>query len=276
MPDTANHPWRLTDRVRTEDGLVAVHVLGSGPPIVLTHGTPSWSYLWRDIAGELATEHTVYLWDLLGYGDSEAEDGSPPSVALHARTLAALVKHWDLTNPVLVGHDIGGATVLRAHLLEGAPAARIALLDAAVLDSWVTPVAEHMRRHLDAYRTMPAGVFGELIAAHLRTATHAPLPAETTKAYLDRYAGAEGQRRWLTHVEHFDRRDTEPVQRRLTELTVPVRVLWGEHDQWLPVETGRRLAEAIPTATFTMVAAAGHFLTEDQPAEITRLLAEFC
>lgn len=129
--------WNLRDRVTTSGGSVAASVLGSGPPLVLTHGTPSWSYLWRDMAPALAEYHTVYLWDLLTSGDSEAAPGTAPSVALHARTLAELIAHWRLdvseeAPPELIGHDIGAAAVLRAHLVHGAPASRIVLLDAAV------------------------------------------------------------------------------------------------------------------------------------------------
>src|SRR4051812_33842626 len=115
--------WKLTDHVITSGGRVATSVLGSGPPLVLTHGTPSWSYLWREVAPALAEHHTVHLWDLLTYGDSEAAPGTPPSIALHARTLAELIAHWGLDAseeaPALIGHDIGAATGLRAHLVHG-------------------------------------------------------------------------------------------------------------------------------------------------------------
>jgi pimeloyl-ACP methyl ester carboxylesterase len=111
--DTATEAtWALRDRVELEAGTIAVDVLGAGRPgvpVVLTHGTPSWSYLWRHVAPALAEHRPVYLWDLPGYGDST---GQAPSVAGHARALAALVDHWGLTGeraPVLVGHDIGAS-----------------------------------------------------------------------------------------------------------------------------------------------------------------------
>jgi alpha-beta hydrolase superfamily lysophospholipase len=49
---------------------IAYDVLGAGPAVVLTHGAPSWSYLWRNVAPEPARTYSVYLWDLPGYGDS--------------------------------------------------------------------------------------------------------------------------------------------------------------------------------------------------------------
>jgi pimeloyl-ACP methyl ester carboxylesterase len=55
----------------------------------------------------------------------------------------------------VVGHDIGGGTVMRAHLVEDVPVRALALVDAAVIGPWNTPFTEHTRHHADAYRTMP-------------------------------------------------------------------------------------------------------------------------
>jgi pimeloyl-ACP methyl ester carboxylesterase len=264
--------WSLPDRVTTSTGTVATAVLGSGPPVVLTHGTPSWSYLWREVAPVLAEHHTVHLWDLPTYGDSEAAPGERPSVALHARTLADLVAHWGLDAPALVGHDIGAATVLRAHLVHEVAASRIVLLDAAVLAPWVTGVAQHMQAHPDAYRSMPTALFGEVIAAHLHTTTHRPLSREAARAYLDRYAGEQGQQRYLDQVDGFTEDDTRDVVALLHEIAVPTAVLWGAEDRWLPVDHAAQLAARLGDAPVTTVDDAGHFLTEDAPAEVAAAL----
>jgi pimeloyl-ACP methyl ester carboxylesterase len=272
---TRSPAWALRDRVRVREGDVAIDVVGEGPPVVLVHGTPSWSYLWRDVVPVLARTNTVYLWDLLGYGDSRLDPGAAPSVAGHARTLTELVDHWGLDAPNLVGHDIGGATVLRAHLVHGVRARSLALLDTAVLSPWVTPVAQHMQEHQDAYRTMPGHIFDRIIAAHLHTTTHRPLSEGAAAAYLDRYAGPEGQQRYLDQVAHFTEDDTRDVVARLGEVTVPVRVIWGEHDGWIEPAAGRRLAELVPGAELVTIPHSGHFLTEDDPAATAQALQEF-
>ncbi|RZQ64011.1 alpha/beta hydrolase [Amycolatopsis suaedae] len=254
-------------------GEVVTGTLGSGPPVVLTHGTPSWSYLWRDVAPELARTHTVYLWDQLGYGDSRIRPGLSPSFKLHGETLAELIAHWGLERPALVGHDSGGAAVMLAHLHHGVAVDRIALVDAAVLSPFVTPVSRHLRRYREAYSTMPVHVFTELIAAHLRSAVSGP--ADLIEPYLDRYRGEEGRESWIDHVVHFDEADVAPAESKLDSVDVPALVLWGEQDRWLPVETGRRLAASIPGATFEAIAGAGHFLPEDAPGEVAARLREF-
>src|SRR4028119_1966020 len=85
--------------------------------------------------------------------------GPGVTVAPQARGRAELVGVWGLDEPAVAGHDIGGGIVLRAHLLEGVSCRKISLLDAVVLTPWGTPALGHVKEHLGAYRTMPAGVF---------------------------------------------------------------------------------------------------------------------
>ncbi|MBF6175791.1 alpha/beta fold hydrolase [Nocardia blacklockiae] len=262
------------ERIRVSGGEVSYYRIGSGPPVVLTHGTPSRSLLWRHIAPVLAVRHTVYVWDLLGYGDSTLSPELRPSVARHAATLAELAERWELDDPVLVGHDIGAATVLRAHLRHDVPVRALALLDAAVLPPWTTPVAQHIQAHLDAYRSMPEHIFHELVRAHLATATHRPLDPVIERAYLAPYAGPAGQQRYLDQVEGFDDADTRDLVADLPEISAPALVLWGQHDRWLPAATASRLAAALPHAAHVTVPEAGHFLPEDDPtATVTELSA---
>ncbi|WP_172651731.1 alpha/beta fold hydrolase [Rhodococcus opacus] len=267
--------WHLPDRLTADGATVAAGVFGDGPPVVLVHGTPSSSYLWRAVIPRLAEQNTVYVWDLPGYGDSPPVPGEPVAIRTHARVLARLVEHWGLERPVLVGHDIGAATVLRAHLVEGVPVRRIALLDAAVLSPWVTPVAQHMQRHLDVYRTMPTHIFQRITEAHLDTATRRRLPSSVAEAYLGPFAGPSGQQRYLDQVQYFDERDTTEVVDKLGTVKVPVQILWGADDEWLDRSFADDLAGRIPGARATLVPGAGHFLTEDEPDLVAQALVEF-
>ena len=267
--------WRLADRVDVSGGEVAAGVLGNGAPVILVHGTPASAYLWRKVAPVLAREYRVYVWDLLGFGASRLRPGVPPSIAQQARTLAELVEHWALDTPVLVGHDIGGGIVLRAHLIERVPAHRLALLDAAVIGPWNTPFTEHMQRHADVYRTMPTHVFADIIRPRIRTAVHRPMPDEVLNAYLAPWTETAGQQRWIDQVASVSFEDTREVVARLDEISAPTLVLWGEHDEWFPPTMGEELAAAIPGAKLLAVAGAGHFLPEDNPEDTADALLQF-
>lgn len=274
--ETQDPGWKLSKRVRVSGGEAATGTFGSGgSPVVLVHGTPASSYLWRNVVALLATEHTVYVWDLLGFGDSALDNSTEPSIATQARTLAELIRHWGLDSPVLVGHDIGGGTVVRAHLIEQVPVAGLVLVDAAVLGPWNTPFTEHMEANQDAYRTMPTDVFGDLIGARLASATAHPMEPDVLASYLAPWAGPNGQRRWVDQVASVGFHDTEECVRRLEEITAPALVLWGEQDTWLAPHVGDRLAAALPNASRRDVPGAGHFLPEDAPGATAGAILRF-
>ena len=272
---TANDDWHLRERADLSGGIVAWERLGAGPPVVLVHGTPSWSYVWRGVVPSLAERFSVYLLDLVGYGDSERRDGQDMSVAAQSRALAELLDFWALERPALIGHDIGGSVVLRAHLVEGHPASRLALLDAAVLLPWNTPATVHMREHLEAYKTMPGHIYERVVSAHLATAVHRPLEPERLDAYLRPWRGQAGQAAYFRKIEQWRDEDMAVLTPLLGTVDVPVLVLWGAEDTWLSPETGERLAAEIPGARLELIDGAGHFAMEDEPTAVAEKLAAF-
>lgn len=184
MTKKAVKGWRLGERQRTSVGEVAYGVFGEGPPVILVHGTPSRSYIWRGVVPALAERFSVYVYDLLGFGDSERREGQDVSIAAQGEGLSELVGAWGIEEPAVAGHDIGAAIVLRAHLLEGVPFERIALLDAVVLRPCGTRALWHVKQHPGAYRTMPRDVFEAYVAARLRQATSQPMDERAFEVYL--------------------------------------------------------------------------------------------
>ena len=273
--EVAPQAWALARRTELSQGTVAWDAFGHGPPVVLVHGTPSWSYLWRNVVPALAREFTVYVFDLPGYGDSPAPPDANVSIATHATTLLELLDAWGLDAPAAAGHDIGGAILLRAHLLHRRSFQQLALIDAVVLAPWITPTTRHIQAHLDVYRTMPNQIFDRLAAAHLRTAVHGDFDEEAFAAYHGRWKGVQGQAAYLHKVAHFDEEHTRSFEPLLGTMRVPVLVVWGADDAWLDPALARRVAALIPGAVTRMIAGAGHFAMEDAPTEVTRELLGF-
>lgn len=267
--------WGLRERARTSAGTVAWDRFGDGPPLVLVHGTPSSSFLWRNVVPPLAGRFSVYVLDLVGYGDSERGAEIDMSVAAQGRAFAELLRSLGLERAGLVGHDIGGATVLRAHLVEGAAASRIALVDAVAINPWNTPTTRHIREHLEAYRTMPAHIYEQVVTAHLATAVHRPLGGDVLAGYLAQWEGEEGQAAYFQKIAQWTEEDVGVLAPLLGSIAVPVRIVWGADDRWLDLEVARRLQRAIPASKLTVIPAAGHFSPEDAPAAVAAELAAF-
>jgi pimeloyl-ACP methyl ester carboxylesterase len=177
-------------------------------PLLLVHGTPTNSYIWRNVALRLADRFSVFTFDLLGFGQAERREGLDVSIPAQARLLAELVEALNLDAPSIAGHDIGGAIALRAHLLEGVPFGCIALIDSVAVRPWITPTTNHIREHLDVYETMPTETFEAVVASHLRTATYRPMDEHTLATYLDQWKGEVGQMLYLQNAAQLREEDT--------------------------------------------------------------------
>jgi pimeloyl-ACP methyl ester carboxylesterase/formiminotetrahydrofolate cyclodeaminase len=250
-------------------------VLGGGPPVVLVHGTPSRSYIWRNVARSLAERHAVYVFDLPGFGESERREGMDASIPAQSRVLAALIDLWGLEAPAVAGHDIGGAIVLRSHLLDGVPFSRIALVDAVVLRPWITPTTRHKQDYPDAYRTMPNHIFEQTVISHLRTATARPMDGATFDAVFGQWRGEDGQAHYMRNLAQFDEAYTAEFEPLLESMRTPVRIVWSEHDSWLDPAFALRLHELLPDSDLKMIPDAGHFVMEDVAEEVARELGSF-
>ncbi|MFT8319872.1 MAG: alpha/beta hydrolase [Bacillus sp. (in: firmicutes)] len=119
---------KLSKTFKSSYGQVRYGVFGAGPPLVLVHGTPWSSFNWRHIVPGLSQWFTVYYYDLLGYGASEKTEVDV-SLGVQNLLLNEILDHWGLENPIIVGHDFGGTTVLRTHLLNNRSFQKIILID---------------------------------------------------------------------------------------------------------------------------------------------------
>lgn len=267
--------WELPESVEVDGGTVRWARLGTGErSTVLVHGTPYSSLLWREIAPALAERQTVYVFDQLGYGRSEQAEGQDLTLAAQARRFAGLLRHWGLDTaarlPTVVAGDIGGAVVLRALLLEGARYRAMTLFDCVSGGRWETGLFALIRAHHGVFEQLPGYAHEALVAAHLRNATHTGFRPGVLEAFLEPWRGAQGQAAYYRQYRQLAQTDTEPYEDRLSEIDVPVRLLWGREDRILPPEHGRWLHERLPGTELHWIDDAGHLLQEDAPA---RLLA---
>jgi pimeloyl-ACP methyl ester carboxylesterase len=267
--------WVLGGEYVSSQGGVRWEVFGEGPPLVLVHGTPFSSFVWRKIIPALAETMTVYAFDLPGYGSSEMREGQDVSLAAQGGVLAELLDHWGLEEPAVVGHDIGGAIALRTHLLGGRDFRAIALIDAVALSPWGSPFYRLVQEHVGVFRLIPAYMHEAMVAAYVRDATFAPMDDEALRPYVEPWLGAEGQEAFYRQIVQNDPRYTDEVQPLYARLERPVMILWGEEDRWIPLERGQELHEAIPGSTFRTISRCAHLAQEDATATVVELLGDF-
>lgn len=252
---------------------VAWDVLGDGPPVVLVHGFPTSSFLWRRVAPTLAAlGHRVFVLDLPGFGASTRREGQRLWFDGQAEVLAQLMSSWALDSPALVGHDMGAGVAISTVVRGGVAVRHLTLVDAAVVAPSVTGATRHVMEHLPAYRSMPAATWAPLVRHKLTTATRLPMADDVLRAHQSPWIGAEGQDAYLRFVEQIDDAAVATAFDDLSRVTVPSTVIWGEEDTWLPVGQAFQVAGQLRAAELHLVPGGGHFLPEDAPGAVARLI----
>lgn len=254
---------------------IAWGTIGAGPPVVLVHGTPFSSHVWHRIAPELARDRKVYFYDLPGYGLSGKEASLDVSLAAQNAAFAAMLKFWNLDRPDVIAHDFGGATVLRAHLIDGCDYRRLLLFDPVAVRPWGSPFVQHVRQHEAAFAGVPDYIHSAILKAYISGAAARPLSDAELTPYLAPWLGEVGKAAFYRQIALMDQRFTDEVQGRYPMLRCPVALLWGEEDRWIPLECGRELADLLPGCALTPIPSAGHLMQEDAPEAIIAAALRF-
>jgi pimeloyl-ACP methyl ester carboxylesterase len=248
---------------------------GSGPDLVFCHGTPWSSWLWRPFAEALASEFTVHLWDMPGYGRSSKNPDHPVSLDVQGEVFAALLEHWGLASPHVVAHDYGGAVSLRAHLLHGRHYASLVLVDVVALAPWGSDYFRLVRDHADVFEALPPAIHEGALRAYIAGASHAGLTPSELDSLVAPWLDATGQAAFYRQIAQADERYTDEVEPLYPQLDLPVLVVWGTDDTWIPVDRAHRLAGLVPGAGLRLVEGAGHLIQLDQPVALAAALTSW-
>jgi haloalkane dehalogenase len=263
-----------------------LHYVDEGPrdaaPVLLVHGTPSWSFEYRHVIARLAQSRRVIAIDHLGFGLSERPQSFDYSPEAHARVLREAVERLGLERFSLVVHDYGGPIAL--PLAIEAPE-RIESL--VVLNSWMWDFGSEPQ-FVKATRLM-ATAFGRFMYRFLNASLRLIMPL------------AYAERRRLTRAIHsqylapFRDRDARvrvlwALARALTSSArtfqglwaaraklaqIPALVVWGLGDRALPPSMLERWREALPEARVVPLQGIGHWPQEEAPEAVAEALDGF-
>ena len=255
---------------------------GSGPPVVLVHGTPTWSFEWRHVIAALRPTRRVIAADHLGFGLSERPPAARYAPEDHARRFAAFIDSLALADPVtLVVHDFGGPIALDWALEHPQRVRRL-----VVVNSWMWRLNDDplMRRRA----ALVHGALGAFLYRRLNASLRLIMPSAyadrrrlTTavhRQYLAPFPDAESRGRVLWalaralldssafYASLWERRE------RLTD--VPTSVLWGVKDSAFGPSMLTRWEEALPHARITRFEEAGHWPHEEEPGAFVEALRD--
>ncbi|TQM16159.1 hypothetical protein FB558_2966 [Pseudonocardia kunmingensis] len=180
-----------------------------------------------------------------GYGRSSKDAGHAVDFGVQAQVFAALLGHWGLARPHVVANDYGGAVSLRTHLVHEVPYASLLMADVVAIPPAGSPFFRLVQQHPDVLAQVPPYIHEALVRAYIGNASHRGLRAGDLAELVAPWLGAEGQPAFYRQIAAFDERYLEENEALLGRIDIPVTVVWGSEDTWIPVATGERLAAGI-------------------------------
>lgn len=240
---------------------------GHGPPVVLCHGTPWSSFVWRATIEALRADRSVYVWDMIGYGQSDKPDGDV-SLGTQSELLAALVRHWELDAPGVVAHDYGGTVALRAHLLHDMAVSSLTLVGVVALRPWGSPFFQLVAAHPEVFAALPPNLHEALLREYIAGASAPGLRPDVLDRLVAPWLG-DNQAAFYRQIAQADERFTAEAEHHYGDIKVPTQIVWGTDDEWIPIDRAHRLASLIPNSSVEIIEGAGHLVHEDRPTELT-------
>ena len=244
-----------------------------GPAVLLIHGYPESSYMWREALPALgAAGWRALAPDLPGYGDSEPDP--PGTWERHIEAIDRFVGELDPGPVALVTHDWGVLVGLRWACDHPERVGALTISDGGFFAD---------RRWHDLANAMRTPGEGEkLIAGYTREGLGGALRALSngiSDQALDEYwKGFADETRRQGHLELYrsgDFEKLEPYEGRLAQLGVPTLILWGADDRFATVKMANRFHDEIPGSELEVFEGAGHFIWEDEPERAPAALVGF-
>jgi pimeloyl-ACP methyl ester carboxylesterase len=279
----------MKHHIQVRDAHVAYLDQGAGPLLLLLHGCPFSSYIWRQVIPLLRPHFRCIAPDLLGLGDTETPPGSDWSLPSQAATVVGLLDALGIDAAHMVAHDHGAATAQLIAAGHPQRIRRLVLTNAEAYDNWPS------RDELPFIRATQMPAIGRLVMwawarpALLRytlrsgRAVHDPavLTPELLRGYIaanfaDRHRRAKTRRFLAGQLDPANHRATADALPGLRGFDHPTLIVWGRDDPHFGPEWAQRLHRDIPGATrVELLPDTGHLVMEERPHDLARLVIGF-
>ncbi|HLZ07120.1 MAG TPA: alpha/beta fold hydrolase, partial [Chloroflexota bacterium] len=254
---------------------------GQGSTIVMVHGTPDWSFVYRELIGRLSDRYRCVAADNLGFGLSDKPADWSYRMADHARNFATLIDRLELERFTLVVHDFGGPIGLSYALDHPERVERLVIFNTWM---WSLRGETSMRRALDVL----GGPIGKLLYLTFNFSTrviipmswgkHRPLSAEVHRQYVDAAPRAPDRypmwcfaREGLAASDWFD--DLWTRRERISQ--IPALIIWGMADPAFKPHLIQRFEDLFKILRVVRYPDVGHFVPDEAGPESADEIAKF-
>lgn len=251
---------------------------GKADPVLLLHGWPTNAQLWRHVLTRLGEHRRVIAIDLPGYGWSDKPTDVRYSFRFYQKIIDGTLDALNIDELSLGVHDAGGPIGMywAAHNLERVRS--LALLNTLVFPemSWAIKAFFLALRMpgLSRFMSSPRGIAA---AIRLGVVDRSKIDAEVAELYQAPFRDPKSRPALLHAAKGLSPRGFKTIAEAVPQLTMPVRIIYGEIDRALPdvAQTMARFKALVPHAELTSLPKVGHFLQEDAPDQVAELVTEF-
>ncbi|MDX2308654.1 MAG: alpha/beta fold hydrolase [Hyphomicrobium sp.] len=255
-----------------------VEVGGTGPVMLMLHGTGASSHSWHGMRTELEPYFTVVAPDLPGHAFSRANDSAAFSLPGMARAVGALIEVLGLSPDVIVGHSAGAAVAMRMAIDGAATPRAIVSVNGALFPyggaaaQFFSPLARLLVvnpivPHVFAWRAGDRSAVERLIRG-----TGSEIPAESIERYARLFQSPGHVAATLSMMARWD---LVSLQTDLPRLAVPLHLIVGGADTAVSPEEAfqirdRLVRDRLGSASIDMIRGLGHLAHEEEPVEIAK------
>lgn len=276
------------DRIETSGATIRVRHGGTGPAVLLLHGNPQTSAMWRHVAARLKDRFTLICPDLRGYGLSSKPPAGPDHINYSKRAMAGdMVEVMDALGHrdfFLCGHDRGGRVAHRLAHDHGGRVRKLCVLDIAPTREMYANTSDEFARAYwhwffmilpapEPERMMQADPDAFWLARCASNGTD--LFDEALDEYLATFRDPETIRATCDDYRAAASIDIAHDNAETRKLAMPVRCLWGANGViercFDPLALWRLRAETVTGRSLPT----GHYMAEESPDEIADELAGF-
>jgi pimeloyl-ACP methyl ester carboxylesterase len=261
-------------RLETSGGAIAYREVGEGPPVVLIHGFPQSSHVWRHAVPVLAARFRVIVPDLLGTGASERPASARLDLVAQAGYLGELLDGLGVDRCAVIGHSFGGG-IAQLLALDRPEVDAMVLLASSAFDAWPTAATREIQDTPAEQEVEDLVASG--IRASLRSGMAAPdrLSPDDVEAYVRPWTGPGSVASFFRFARQIDGLGLVERTEDLGRLEIPVLLFWGEQDPFYPPAIAERLNGAIPSSTLGLLPGCGHFLMDEAPETLVPMMFEY-
>jgi len=267
----AGHRIAYLDEGGSPDGDTA-----DRPPVLLIHGIPTSSLLWRDVLPELARDRRVVAPDMLNYGRSDKPARADVSIAAQARLMIGLLDALGIRRADVVSHDIGGGVAQILAVRHPERVRRLVLSSAVCFDSWPIPEFEPLQEP-GAEEEMGLDELTKMLREFLPQGVRdsEALSPEAAEIIMEPWSSEEGKRALFRNLRRLNPEYTLSIADELADLPHETLVLWGREDAFQKPAYAERLRDAIPRTELVWIEGAAHWIMEEKPGEVAETVRGF-